>query len=142
MTRQRYRIYSFEDEQADDYTTPDGMQAWFDWVVRTKFWRDRSKVKHVAVGFPVTGGMSGAKKLAPHLARIDFGVFSLCRRTACHELAHILTWDADADAEEDHGPRFAGAYIAVVRRFISAQEAARMEKEFDERGIGWSHATQ
>jgi len=141
MTRQRYKIYNWEDEQADDYTTPDGMQAWFDWIVRRPWWRDRTKVKHVAVGFPVAGQMTGAKKLAPHLARIDFGVFSLSRRTACHELAHILTWDEDADPEEDHGPRFAGMYIAVVRRFISSQEATRMQTEFAERGIGYSHGT-
>lgn len=139
MAKQRYKIYAAEDIMEDVYTTPEGMQTWFDWIVKTKWWRDRSKVKHIKVVFPVTGAMSGAVKNAPHLATISFGVFSLSHMTACHELAHILAWPGDdTTSEEDHSPHYAGTYLSVVQRYVSAKAAKKLRAEFDKRGVKYT----
>jgi len=138
LSKQRYKIYKIEEDYNPPSTTPEAMQMWFDWVVKTKFWRDRSKVKHVKVVFPVVGKMSGATKDGPHLAKIDFGVFSLNQLSACHELAHILTWDAEADDEGDHGPRFVGMYLETVKRFYGAEQAKLLQKDFDEKGVKYT----
>jgi hypothetical protein len=136
--KQRYKIYAADEQMADVWATPDGMQAWLDWVVKTKWWRDRTKIKHVKVNYPSPGKMSGAVKDGPHLARIDFGPFSLTQLTACHELAHVLTWDAEADPEGDHGPRFAGMFLAVCHRYISAQFSRKLAAAFDAKGVSYS----
>lgn len=138
MAKQRYKIYGVENEYNPNNTTPDGMQAWYDWICRTKWWKDRSKIKHVQVVFPVVGKMSGAVKLGPHLAKVEFGPFSLCQLTGCHELGHILTWDANADQEEDHGPRFVSAYLSVVKRYIGVETANALAEDFDEKGVIYS----
>ena len=138
MPKQRYKIYKVEDKIASDSTTSEGMQMWLDWVVRTKWWKERSKIKHVRVVFPTVGKMSGAEKEGPHLACIKFGAFSLDQLTACHELGHILAWDADANDEEDHGPRFVATYLSIVKRFISAEFARDLANDFDEAGVRYS----
>jgi hypothetical protein len=139
LPKQRYKIYKIENANFNvNNTTPEGMQAWFDWICRTKWWKDRSKIKHVQVVFPVVGKMSGAVKLGPHLAKVEFGPFSLCQLTGCHELGHVLTWDAEADDEEDHGPRFVGAYLSLVRRYIDANMANALIEEFDEAGVKYT----
>ena len=139
MANQRYKIYKIENNLTACWTTPEAMQAWFDWIVKTKWWKERSKIKHVKVIFPVVGKMSGAFKEAPHLARIEFGVFSLCQQTACHELAHVLAWPGDdTTPEEDHGPKFVAMYLQVVKRFMSAEEAKLLQREFDDRGVKYT----
>lgn len=139
MPNQRYKLYASEEALDDTWTTPEGMQAWFDWVVKTKFWKERSKVKHVQVVFPVVGAMSGAYKDGPHLARIEFGVFSLTMITACHELAHILTWPGDdSTPEEDHGPRFAAMMLAVCKRYITVALAKKLQAQYDKRKIKYT----
>lgn len=137
--KQMQKIYDLEDSYSSDNTTPEAMQAWIDWILRTKWWRDRSKIRHVRVVFPVVGKKSGAFREEATWARIEFGVFSLCRQTACHELAHILTWNEDGDDEEDHDDIFAGMYLSLCRRFISAKWGEKMEKDFDEEDIKHKH---
>lgn len=140
MAKQRYKIYDVENAAFGSqlYTTADGMQAWLDWICRTKWWKERSKIKHVQVVFPVVGKMSGATKEGPHLARIEFGPFSLCQLTACHELGHVLTWDEAASDEEDHGPKFVGTYLRVVKRYMTAEAARKLASDFDEVGIKYT----
>jgi len=139
LANQRYKIYESEDALDDAWTTPEGMQAWLDWVVKTKFWKERSKVKHIRVVYPVVGAMSGAIKETPHLACIQFGAFSLTMITACHEISHILTWPGDdSTPEEDHGPKFAAMVLEVCKRYISVKIAKKLQKQFDDRGVKYT----
>jgi hypothetical protein len=134
---QRKKIYKIEDLMSADNTTPEGMQAWFDWVVKRKWWMAMSDVAHVRCVFPVVGKMSGAFKEADNWARIEFGVFSLCRQTACHELAHILMWRPRGDVECDHDEQFAGMYLFVVKKLIGAESAKELARKFKEKGVKW-----
>jgi len=133
--KQMQKIYDLENAYSSDNTTPEAMQAWIDWILRTKWWRDRSKIRHIRVVFPIVGKKSGAYREEATWARIEFGVFSLSRQTACHELSHILAWNEEGDDEEDHDDIFAGMYLSLCRRFISAEWSGKMETDFDEKGI-------
>lgn len=135
--RQRKKIYDIDDTTPGDYTTPEAMQAWFDWIVKRPWWRKMTDVVHVRCVFPVVGKMSGAFKEADYWARIEFGVFSLCRHTACHELAHILMWRPRGDAECDHDEYFAGMYLFVTKKLIGAPAAKILQTRFEKAGIKW-----
>lgn len=135
--RQRKKIYRIEDDMPADNTTPEAMQAWFDWIVQRPWWQKLTDVVHVRVVFPIVGKQSGAYKEADNWARIEFGVFSLCRLTACHELAHILMWRPRGDAECDHDEYFAGMYLFVIKKLCSAEDAREMAKHFAQNGVKW-----
>jgi len=134
MARQRQKIYSIEaDFPVGGYTTIEGMQLWLDWVTRTKWWHDHTTNRHVRAKYSTA--MSGANKVDDLNADIGFFVFSLCQLTACHELAHVIGWLPGKDHERDHGPKFAGIYLALVKRYIGVRTAASLEKVFVEKGV-------
>ena len=135
----RYRIYDAEADSGitDLWTTPEGMQAWMDWVGTTKFWKENSSVRHIKVRYPIVGPMSGAFKFTDEgerrVAEISLGAFSLCLLTAVHELTHLTKnlYREGVTNEQDHGPAFASMELRMVRRYLSAKEALLLEKSFD-----------
>lgn len=141
--KQRYRLYEAEDasEVGDLWTTAEGMQAWLDWVVRTKFWRENSSVRHIKIRYPVTGQMSGARKFTGEgerrVAEISFGPFSLCMLTALHEITHLTKnlYSESFDQEQDHGRAFVTMELKVVKRYLSAEQAQILADKFAEMGV-------
>ena len=136
MKGNRYRIYEAEEGIGELWTTPDGMQAWMDWVCGTKFWEDNSTVRHIKVKYPIVGPMWGAFKFTAEgerrVAEISFGAFSLCLMTACHEITHLtknLYWEESTN-ERDHGRAFATMELRVVKRYINARAAKELEASF------------
>jgi hypothetical protein len=146
--KQRYRLYEAEDASGigELWTTPDGMQAWLDWVARTKFWRENSSVRHFKVRYPVPGQMSGARKFTGEgerrVAEISFGPFSLCMLTALHEITHLTKnlYSEGFDDEQDHGRAFATMELRIVKRYLSAESAAKLADKFTEYGVEFDPA--
>jgi len=135
----RERIYDAERDAGlcnGPGATLEGVQAWFDWAVKTKFWKDNSTVRHVRAKYPVVGKMSGAYKFSGEgerrIAEVEFGVWSLAEGTVMHESTHLMKnlYREGADDEQDHGPAFASMYLRVVKRYMGAGWAASLEKEF------------
>jgi hypothetical protein len=138
----RERIYRAEKEAgltSGPGATLDGMQAWLDWVARTKFWGEVSSVKHFKAKYPVVGQMSGAWKFSGEgerrVAEISYGPFSMSHGGACHEITHLTKGlfheGTDVAAmERDHGPAFANMYLRIVKRYISADDARTLERAF------------
>jgi putative metallohydrolase (TIGR04338 family) len=53
-----------------------------------------------------------------------------------HELAHRATRRRVRQLDLDpHGPEFAGAYLALLRRFVGAEAARRLRRELERRGM-------
>ena len=139
--RQRYKLYSAEFSvwPWEGSCTPDAAQGWYDWVVKTKWWRDHSEVHHFKVRYPVFGKLSGIV-LEGDIAIVEFGPFSLVRPRMVHELGHVLDYHPGTsieDMERDHDPKFAGILLALVRRYIDADDALRLEKQFEADGGKW-----
>lgn len=137
----RYRIYEAETGIGELWTTPEGMQAWMDWVVNTKFWKDNSTVRHIKVKYPVVGPMSGAYKFSGEgerrVAEISFGAFSLCLMTACHEITHLTKnlYREESTNEQDHGRAFATMELRVVKRYIDVRTAQELAAAFKDHGV-------
>ena len=139
--RQRAKIYAAEKEAwpACGSPTPEAAQGWYDWVARTKYWRDRSPIRHFRVIYPVFGKLSGVE-VDGDTCIIEFGPFSLTLPGMVHELGHPLDYHPGTDREameRDHNEVFAGIYLALVRRYISAEDADLLQSKFEEKGVKW-----
>jgi hypothetical protein len=139
--KQRKKLYDCEDAVWPEYgtPTPEAAQGWYDWVARTKWWRDHSSVKHIRIKYPVFGKFSGIV-LEDNVAVVEFGPFSLVKECLLHELGHVLDYHegtGEAAMERDHNPKFAGILLALVRRYMSAGEADELQKEFEARKVRW-----
>ena len=139
--RQRYKIYKAEWATWPWYgsPTPEAAQGWYDWVARTKWCRDHSPIRHFRVVYPVFGKLSGVE-IDGDTCIIDFGPFSLTWPNMVHELGHPLDYHEgkDRDAmERDHNDVFAGIYLALVKRYISADDAILLQNEFVKRDVKW-----
>jgi hypothetical protein len=124
--------------------TPEGMQAWLDWVARTKFWQEVSSVRHFKVKYPVVGQMSGAWKFSGEgerrVAEISYGPFSLSHGGGCHEITHLTKnlfheGTDQAAMERDHGVAFATMYLRIVKRYMSADDARVLAAAFLDYGV-------
>jgi len=138
---QRHKVYGSEDAVWPEYgsPTPEAAQGFYDWISRTKWWRTHSDVRHMRVRYPVFGSLSGIV-MDGDVAVISFGPFSLTKPCMIHELGHVLDYHPGTSAaamERDHDPKFAGILLALVRRYMSAGEADRLEKEFTSRSVKW-----
>jgi hypothetical protein len=156
MKGNRERIYDAEIEAGltvGPGATPEGMQAWLDWVARSKFWQENSSVRHFKVVYPSMGKMSGIVKFSGEgerrVAEVHYRPFSMSEGGACHEITHITKnlyreGTSVEDMERDHGPAFATMYLRVVKRYISAGTARRLEKAYIKHKVnydaGWNHA--
>lgn len=137
MPKQRYKIYDAERELPGVYFSSfEAAQGWLDWVCRTKWWKEHSTIRHIKLIYP-TYFMSGATKLDDKNAEISVYAYSLDAITMCHELSHLVYWVPGNDQEKDHNPKFAGVYLAVVKRFMSKRWMERLQKEFEDYGVKW-----
>jgi len=137
----RYKIYNAEQRaglNSGPGATPEGMQAWLDWVATTKFWKENSSVRHFRVKYPAhPGGMSGATKFMGEgerrIAEIAFGPFSMSLGRACHEATHLTKglYREGNDDEQDHGSAFATMYLRVVKRYMDMESALDLEAAFN-----------
>jgi len=139
MIKQRYKLYACEAKvwPYRGSTTPEAGQLWFDWVARTKWWRDHSPIRHFRLKFPCFGKMSGII-LDGDVAEVEYGAFSLTLQNFVHDLAHILDYHPGASREQmerDHSPVFAGFLLALVKRYMSADEAKELQSAFDDAGV-------
>lgn len=139
--KQRKRLYDAENDAWPEYgtPTPEAAQGWYDWIVASPWWRRHSPVKHVRVKYPVYGKLSGIT-LEDNVAVVEFGPFSLTKPCLLHELGHVLDYhpgtSAD-DMERDHDPVYAGILLALVKKYMGAWEAKRLERCFRHRHVQW-----
>lgn len=140
---QRERLYDAEDAIGFEgfYTTVEAAQMVVDKILRTKWWRQRSRVRFVRVVYPAEG-MSGAFPEDDTHWKIEFSPARLCEISLMHEMTHVLVGvtkgNSPAHHERDHGPKYAGALLAVWRRFLSARLAKALQDEFDERKVKYA----
>jgi hypothetical protein len=140
--KQRHKLYDSENDVWPEYgtPTPDAAQGWYDWITRTKWWRDRSTVKHIRLKYPIFGKLSGIV-LEDNVAVVEFSPFSLTKECLLHELGHVLDYHpgtSEAAMERDHNPTFAGILLALVGRYMSADEAKKLAAAYEARGVKWT----
>lgn len=134
---QRWRLYDAEREVFGNgayFSNKEACQGYLDRMVKTKWWVDRSPIEYVRAEYPVYS-WSGAHKLDEKNARIDYYCTSLNVHTSCHEMGHIFHWIPGKNDERDHNAAFAGGYLAIVRRFMSAKHADELQLAFDKYGV-------
>lgn len=135
--KQRYKIYAAETDMVRLYfSTVEAAQGWIDWVCKTKWWKDRCTVRHIKLKYP-TYYMSGATKLSDENAEIEVYAYCLDVLTLCHEMAHLIYWIPGNNQEKDHNAKFAGIYIALVKRFIGKAASEELKTCFKEHGVKW-----
>jgi hypothetical protein len=112
-------------------------QAWLNDILASAWWKNRSRLRRIDISYGVIKRWCWAYKHPeqPHSeAKIDLVRGRLCEAYILHELAHMLAWPKDDEAEE-HGDRFIVALLEIVRHFMPKLYYKRLIKELEERDI-------
>ena len=143
--RQRDRVYESEDALIGPvswYASVQGAQFHVDAFLRSKWWRTRSKVTHVEILYPLK--TTGAYRIDDTHWRIEFSPRALCDLNVAHELTHVLMGVTQGqtpdDHDQDHSAHYAGAELEVVKHFLNADIARRLQDSFDENGAKYAEA--
>lgn len=138
---QRWLLYEAEDlviGPVSWYPSVEWAQADIDRLIKSKWWRDRSQVGQVILSETPAKG-SGAIRISDTHWRVEFSPRALNSLALAHELTHALVGGtvggSAEDHEQDHSAHFAGAELALVKRFISADVSRRLKQEFDSLGV-------
>jgi hypothetical protein len=149
MKSNRWRIYQAEADaglNSGPGAPVEGVQAWFDWAIKTKWWQANSAVWHARVIYPSVGKMSGVIKFSGEgerrVAEIHFGVWSMSAGGTMHEATHLMKglYREGSDDDQDHLSAFATMYLRVIKRYMSKDWAHKLEHEFLEHEVDFDHA--
>jgi hypothetical protein len=132
----RYRIYDAERSPNRMYfTTTDAAQGWLNWVCRTKWWKERTTIKHIDLQYP-SYSMSGSTKIDDTLAKVEIYCYSLDVLTLCHEITHLIDWRPKTLSQEKcHDARFAGIELLVVKRYMGLWWYNELLRSFEKEGV-------
>jgi hypothetical protein len=110
-------------------------QAWLNAILASHWWRTRSKIRRVDLSYGQVKMYCIAYPNVEHPkeARIDLTRARLCENYILHELAHLLAWPADG--EEQHGPKFVGGYLGMLRRFGPKLHWDRLRRALEANGF-------
>jgi putative metallohydrolase (TIGR04338 family) len=110
------------------FTDTADAQAYIDYIVKSKWWRNRSAVTNITVEYGRNQGKwCYGYRISPTEGKIELLRARLCEGFILHELAHILT----VGAKYDHGPAFCAKLLEVIERWVSPHTAADLRHAFD-----------
>jgi hypothetical protein len=142
----RWKIYDAERDaglNGGPGGTLEGVQAWYDWAIKTKWWREHSVVRHVRVIYPSVGKMSGVIKFfgegERRVAEVHYGVWSMSEGGTMHEATHMMKGllISGADDDRDHLQAFATMYLRVVKRYMGKWSADKLAEQFLIHKVDW-----
>lgn len=131
---QRSRVYKAEDACVDgqNFYTLFGMQTYVDRITKTRWWRNRAKLRYwtvyVEMYSPVrredrrTLFVDRRRRAIRIAQKPDLNPIEVSEGDLIHDLAHFLSND-------NHGPKFVRALLDLTRRFHSKPTRARQLAE-------------
>lgn len=120
----------------------EGAEKLISLVKNSVWWANRTKVENVELTFirrikgrnPEIGAVKESWKRGI-LAMVDSKLYPA---TILHELAHIVFWPKPGASTHDE--YFAGAWLYLVRRYISEEAADELQAAFERHGVKWIYS--